>query len=225
MTGSEPLAAGLEEMGQSLPADRHERLLAYRDELARWGRVHNLTSVLDPARMVPVHLLDSLALAPLVRGVRVADIGSGGGLPGLPLAIADPGLGMTLVEPRTKRALFLEHVVRTLGLGNVIVERARVEDLPPGAAFDTLVTRAFGSLAEFVAAAGHLAAPGGCLLAAKGRDPAAEIEALEHDSGDGWRVEVLPLVVPGVDAERHAVRMSRHDRARSAGMDDLETTG
>lgn len=220
MSGHEPLAEGLQALGQSLPADRIDRLLAYRDELARWGRVHNLTSVLEPARMVPVHLLDSLALAPLLRGTRCADIGSGGGLPGLPLAIADPELAMTLVEPRAKRALFLEHVVRTLGLGNVIVERARVEDLPPGVVYDTLVTRAFGSLAEFAAAAGHLVAARGCLLAAKGRDPAAEIEAL----GEDWRVEVLPLVVPGVDAERHAVRLSRRERTRPAGMDDQETT-
>ena len=97
MAEQEPLAAGLQALGQSLPDDRCDRLLAYRDELARWGRVHNLTSVLDPARMVPVHLLDSLALAPLLRGERIADIGSGGGLPGLPLAIADPDLAMTLV--------------------------------------------------------------------------------------------------------------------------------
>lgn len=221
MTDGEPLAAGLEALGQTLPDHRCDRLLAYRDELARWGRVHNLTSVLDPARMVPVHLLDSLALAPLLRGERIADIGSGGGLPGLPLAIADPDLAMTLVEPRTKRALFLEHIVRTLGLGNVIVERARVEDMPPAAAFDTLATRAFGSLAEFAAAAGHLATVGGCLLAAKGRDPAREIEALGAD----WTVETVPLVVPGVDAKRHAVRMSRRDRGRTAGMDDQETTG
>lgn len=218
MDDGEPLAAGLQALGQTLPGDRYNRLLAYRDELARWGRVHNLTSVLDPGRMVPVHLLDSLALAPLLRGTRVADIGSGGGLPGLPLAIADPDLTMTLVEPRTKRALFLEHVVRTLGLGNVIVERARVEDLRPAAAFDTLITRAFGSLADFAAAAGHLAAPGGCLLAAKGRDPAREIKAL----GDEWMVEVVPLMVPGVDAERHAVRIVRRDRGRPADPDNQE---
>lgn len=221
MAHAEPLVTGLQALGQSLPDDRRDRLLAYRDELARWGRVHNLTSVLDPARMVPVHLLDSLALAPLLRGERIADIGSGGGLPGLPLAIADPDLAMTLVEPRTKRALFLEHIVRTLGLGNVIVERARVEDMPPTAAFDTLITRAFGSLAEFGAAAGRLAAPGGCLLAAKGRDPAREIEAL----GSDWTVEVIPLMVPGVDAERHAVRMSRRSAGNGAGMDVQETTG
>jgi len=199
------LAAGLAALGLEFDEGQRERLLVYRDELARWGRVHNLTSVLDPARMVPVHLLDSLALLPLLRGERIADVGSGGGLPGVPLAIARPGLRVTLIEPRTKRALFLEHVARHLALANVIVERCRVEELPPGEGFDTVVTRAFGSLAEFAAAAGGLARPGGCLLAAKGRDPAAEIAALAAD----WQAEALPLAVPGVDGARHAVRMER----------------
>ena len=208
MAPDEPLDAGLQSLGLALPAHARGQLTAYRDELARWGRVHNLTAVLDPARMVPVHLLDSLALAPLVRGRTLADIGSGGGLPGIPLAIADPDLAVTLVEPRAKRALFLEHVVRLLGLGNVIVERSRVEDLGGATRYDTLVTRAFGSLAGFAGAAGRLAAPGGCLLAAKGRDPAPEIAEL----GAEWVVEVVPLVVPGIDAERHAVRIERRAR-------------
>ena len=203
MTGADALAAGLDALGLELDASARRRLLAYRDELARWGRVHNLTSVREPERMVPVHLLDSLALLPLVRGRALADVGSGGGLPGVPLAIADPGLRVTLIEPRAKRALFLAHVARTLALGNVIVERSRAEDVHPGAAFDTVVTRALGTLAEFVAAAGSLCRPGGCLLAAKGRDPRAELDALPP----GWRAEVLPLVVPGVDAPRHAVRL------------------
>ncbi|MDZ7829118.1 MAG: 16S rRNA (guanine(527)-N(7))-methyltransferase RsmG [Halofilum sp. (in: g-proteobacteria)] len=198
-------SAGLAALGLELDARQQGQLLAYRDELARWGRVHNLTSVLDPERMVPVHLLDSLALLPLLRGERIADVGSGGGLPGVPLAIAGPGLQVTLIEPRTKRAVFLAHVARRLGLGNVIVERCRVEELPPGEGFDTLVTRAFGSLADFAAAAGGLARAGGCLLAAKGRDPAAEIADLAED----WRTEVLPLHVPGVEGARHAVRMER----------------
>lgn len=201
----DPLAAGCAALGIALSAERRARLLAYRDELARWGRVHNMTSVLDPQRMVPVHLLDSLALRPLLRGTRIADVGSGGGLPGLPLAIADPALELTLIEPRTKRAVFLEHVVRTLGLANVIVERCRAEAVPGGAVHDTVVSRAFGSLAQFAAAGGPLCKQGGCLLAAKGRDPRAEIEAL----GSGWRAEVIPLEVPGIDGTRHAVRLER----------------
>lgn len=211
------LAAGLGELGLELDDERRERLLAYRDELARWGRVHNLTAVLEPERMVPVHLLDSLALVPLVRGRALADVGSGGGLPGVPLAIADPDLEVTLIEPRAKRALFLAHVARTLGLGNVIVERSRVEDVRPGGCFDTVATRAFGTLAAF-AAAGPLCRAGGCLLAAKGRDPAPEVA----DVPPGWRVEVLPLVVPGIDAARHAVRLEAETAtgADAAGPDE-----
>ena len=199
------LAEGLEALGLELDAGQQERLLAFRDELARWGRVHNLTAVLDPAEMVPVHLLDSLALLPLLRGREIADVGSGGGLPGIPLAIADPRLTVTLIEPRTKRAVFLDHVSRHLGLANVKVERCRAEDAPAGAGYDTVVTRAFGSLAEFAAAAGHLCRPGGCLLVAKGRDPAAELAALGRD----WHAGSERLAVPGVAGPRHAVRLVR----------------
>lgn len=212
---ADTLAAGLAALGLPLDEGARARLLAYRDELARWGRAHNLTGVRDPERMVPVHLLDSLALAPLVRGARVADVGSGGGLPGVPLAIARPDLEVTLIEPRARRALFLAHIARTLALGNVIVERCRAEDAPPGARYDTVVTRAFGTLAEFVAAAGPLCAQGGSLLAAKGRDPRAETAALPP----GWRAEILPLVVPGIDGERHAVRLEPPAARERSGED------
>jgi 16S rRNA (guanine527-N7)-methyltransferase len=199
--GPPSLREGLAELGLAVPAPASDQLLAYRDELARWGRVHNLTSVREPERMVPVHLLDSLALSPHVRGPRLADVGSGGGLPGVPLAIVHPGLEVRLIEPRAKRAAFLAHVVRILGLRNVIVERSRVEDVPRGAGFDTVTTRAFGTLAEFVRAAAHLRGTGGCLLAAKGRYPRDELAALPP----GWRAHAAALRVPGVDAMRHAV--------------------
>lgn len=202
---SEQLAEGLAALGLELGQEPQRQLLSYRDELARWGRVHNLTAVLDPAEMIPVHLLDSLALLPLLRGERLADVGSGGGLPGLPLAIAQPALAVTLIEPRTKRALFLEHAVRHLGLANVKVERCRAEEMLPGDGFDTVVTRAFGRLVQFTAAAGALCRPGGCLLAAKGRDPGDEIAELEP----GWGAETTRLVVPGVEGVRHAVRLER----------------
>ncbi|MEX2575715.1 MAG: 16S rRNA (guanine(527)-N(7))-methyltransferase RsmG [Halofilum sp. (in: g-proteobacteria)] len=201
------LSAGAEALGVPLEKSARDRLLIYRDELARWNRVHNLTAVRDPELMVPVHLLDSLALVPLVRGPRVADLGSGGGLPGLPLAIVRPQWRVTLIEPRAKRAAFLAHVVRRLALDNVIVARTRGEDLLADPAgddrFDTIACRAFGTLAEFIAAAGRLCSPGGCLLAAKGRDPGGELAQI----GAGWRGEIWPLRVPGVDAERHVVRL------------------
>jgi 16S rRNA (guanine527-N7)-methyltransferase len=210
------LADGLAALGQPLDAERRARLGAYRDELARWGRVHNLTAVREPVRMVPVHLLDSLALAPLLRGQRLFDVGSGGGLPGLPLAIALPEVAVTLIEPRAKRALFLEHVTRTLGLGNVIVERVRVENVRAGDGCDTAITRAFGTLAQFAAAAGRVLAPGGCLLAAKGREPTAEVQALSP----GWHAETRTLAVPGLDAERHAVRLEPRVAAGQPAAED-----
>lgn len=200
-----PLARGIRALGLPFDEELERRLLAYRDELARWNRVHNLSGIRDPERMVPVHLLDSLALAPFVRGRRLADVGSGGGLPGLPLALLYPELEVVLIEPRAKRALFLDHVARTLAIGNVIVERCRAEELPPADGFDTVTARAFGTLAELAAVGGSLCRHGGILLAAKGREPAAEIAALPAD----WRAEVLPLAVPGIDAPRHAVRMRR----------------
>lgn len=199
------LAGGLQVLGLSADEGVRRRLLAYRDELARWNRVHNLSGVRDPERMVAVHLLDSLALAPLVRGTRLADVGSGAGLPGLPLAILYGHLEVVLIEPRAKRALFLDHVIRTLGIGNVIVERSRAEDLPAGAGFDTVTARAFGTLAEVIRVARHHLRRGGSMLVAKGRDPRPELAALPA----GWSGEVLPLEVPGIDARRHAVRLSR----------------
>ncbi len=204
------LARGLDALGVPLDPDRRALLLRYRNELARWARVHNLTAVRDPAEMVPVHLLDSLALLPLVRGETLADIGSGGGLPGLPLAIAQPDWAVTLIEPRAKRALFLQHVARMLELPNVTVERARAEDAGPAAGFDTVMTRAFGTLAQLATVGAPLCRPGGCLLAAKGRDPRAEVAGLPA----GWRSDVLPLAIPGVTGARHAVRM---EPPRTAG--------
>ncbi len=197
------LDAGARALGLALTPDQRERLLAYRDELARWSRVHNLTAVREPGEMVPVHLLDSLALQPWLAPGALADVGSGGGLPGIPLAIAAPDRLVTLIEPRAKRALFLQHVVRMLALSNVGVERCRVEALGAVAAFDTVVTRAFGSLRQFADAAAPLCRPGGWLLAAKGRRPEDEIAAL----APGWTSEAVALEVPGVDAARHAVRL------------------
>ncbi|WP_024888929.1 16S rRNA (guanine(527)-N(7))-methyltransferase RsmG [Luteimonas huabeiensis] len=201
----ERLAAGLD----ALALDRAlaAPLLAYLDLLQRWNRAYNLTAVRDPAEMVTRHLLDSLAMAPHVAGRRtLADLGTGPGLPGIPLAIAHPELSVALVESNGKKARFLREAVRGLGLGNarVLAERAEAVDAP--GAFEAITARALATLPEILAVGGHLLAPGGVLLAMKGTRPDDEIAALPA----GWRAEaVLPLAVPGLAAERHLVRVVR----------------
>ncbi len=182
-------------------------LRAYLELLARWNRTYNLTAIRDPGEMVTLHLLDSLAMRAHVRGVeRLADLGTGAGLPGIPLAIALPGLQVTLVESNGKKARFLREAVRTLGLGNARVAESRAEAVDMPAAFDAITARAMASLADILAVGGHLLAPGGRLLAMKGARPDAEIAALPA----GWGVEALhPLAVPGLDAERHLVVVGR----------------
>jgi 16S rRNA (guanine527-N7)-methyltransferase len=201
------LADGLAGIHVELSAGARTRLLAYLDLLARWNRAYNLTAVRDAAEMVPRHLLDSLAVLPFVHGATLADVGSGAGLPGIPLAIARPDLGITLIESNGKKARFLREAVRTLPLPNVSVREARVQDA--GGPFDTVTARAFASLADMLAWGGHLLAADGRWLAMKGRIDPDEIAAVP----DGFRVvAVHPLEVPGIDGERHLVELARTSR-------------
>lgn len=199
------LEAGLETLG--LDPALAPPLLEYLALLARWNRTYNLTAVRDPRDMVTRHLLDSLALAPHLEGIEtLADLGTGPGLPGIPLAIALPGLQVALVESNGKKARFLRQAVRTLGLGNAGVHECRAEALDMPGAFDAITARALATLADIVALGGHLLRPGGRLLALKGIRPDDEIAALP----DGWRAgDVVPLRVPGLDAERHLVTVHR----------------
>ena len=195
------LDAGLAALG--LDAALAPPLLAYLALLARWNRTYNLTAIRDPRAMVSLHLLDSLAMQPFAGGVAtLADLGSGAGLPGIPLAIALPALRVTLVESNGKKARFLREAVRTLGLDNVRVAESRAEALDEPGAFDAITARAMATLADLLAAGAHLLRPGGRLLAMKGARPDAEIAALPA----GWHVAgIHPLRVPGLDAERHLV--------------------
>ncbi len=205
------LDAGLTTMAVHLDEQVRDRLIAYVRLLNRWNRAYNLTAVRDPLDMIPRHLLDSLVVLPYLRGESCLDVGSGAGLPGLVLAVARPGIPWVLLDSNAKKCRFLNHARVQLRLDNVRVERNRVEDFHPGARFSTIISRALSSLADFVAGAGHLLAPGGCLLAMKGRTPAHELLALGRL---GEQAEVVRVRLPGLeDGRRHLVIVT------SAGAD------
>jgi 16S rRNA (guanine527-N7)-methyltransferase len=181
-------------------------LLAYLTLLDRWNRTYNLTAIRDPREMVTRHLLDSLALHPFVDSEALADLGTGPGLPGIPLAIAKPQLRVTLVERNGKKARFLREAVRTLGLTNARVAESRAEALEEPSAYDAITARALDTLVGIIEVGGHLLKPGGKLLAMKGVRPEEEIAALPA----GWTVSAVnALTVPGLVGERHLVIVDR----------------
>ena len=194
------LAAGLAELGIALPAAAQRQLLAFRDLLLKWNRIYNLTALRDPDQAVPHHLLDSLAILPHVGDGPLLDVGSGGGLPGIPLAIARPDLAITLVDTVQKKAAFLQQAAIELELKNVAVHHARVEEMR--GQYAQISSRAFAELARFVSLTRHLLAPGGRWLAMKGARPDDEIKALPAGSEVA---AIIPLAVPGLDAERHLI--------------------
>lgn len=202
------LAAGLPQLAaiEVLAPDGRDRLLDslthYLAQLTKWNTAYNLTAVREPREMVVRHILDSLAAAPFLRGSRIIDVGTGAGLPGIPLALLYPDRQFTLLDSNGKKIRFVQHVTRELGLTNVFPVQARAEAYEPNHSFDTVISRAFTALADFVANSGHLVGAGGCLLAMKGKIPDAELAALPSD----WRAtRIEVLQVPGLDAERHAI--------------------
>lgn len=200
------LAAGLEALGLALAPAQVEALLRLVEELADWNARFNLTAIREPADVVDKHLLDSLAVLPRLKGLAVADIGTGAGFPGLPLAIADPDRRYTLVESTGKKATFVRHAAAVLNLPNVEVVQARAEAYKPSRSFDSVISRALGSLSDFVRVAGHLVGRGGRLLAMKGKVPEAELAALPP----GWKaIAVHPIRVPGLEAERCLVEIGK----------------
>jgi len=189
----------------ALPAPLAEPLLAYLDELLKWNAAYNLTSVREPEAMVTRHLLDSLVLQPYIRG-PLLDVGSGAGLPGIPLAIANPGLAVTVLDSNGKKARFLRHAVRVLKLDNVAVVEARVEDHQPAQPFAAITSRAFTSLRDFFSLTDHLLARGGHWLAMKGKLDSQETQDLPAGVGI---VDIKPLTVPGLAEARHLVIAAR----------------
>jgi 16S rRNA (guanine527-N7)-methyltransferase len=213
------LCAGLAALPLELPDAAIATLLAYVGLLARWNATYNLSAVRDPAEMVTRHLLDSLSIVPLVRGASLVDLGSGAGLPGIPLAIVAPERRVSVVDSNGKKTRFLRAAVRELGLANVTVVESRVEAVP--GTFDCITARAFASLADMLGWGGHLLAPGGVWLALKGRFPQDELAAVPA----GFVIDtVLPLRVPGLDAERHAVIIRRSGDVPDGNRQGLAAT-
>jgi 16S rRNA (guanine527-N7)-methyltransferase len=207
----ETLAAGAKEIGFELGEGGAESLLRLVDELELANAQFNLTAIRDRPGMLSKHVLDSLSLQPYLRGERVADVGTGAGFPGLPLAIANPRRRFTLIEATGKKARFVEQTAARLGVTNALVVHSRAESYRPYELFDTVVARALSSLADFVAYAGHLCAPGGRLLAMKGKRPDEEISALPRSFR---ALAVHRLKVPGLSDERHLVEIVSSDKAR-----------
>lgn len=203
MTRETSLEDGLRAMGLDLGAEAQARLTQHLELLAKWNRVHNLTAVRETGQMVVVHVLDSLSLVPHLGGARtLLDVGTGAGFPGVPLAIARPDLAVTVIDSSHKKCAFLDQVKAELKLANLTVVCQRVEQWKPPHRFDVVVSRAFAELSDFVSQAGHLAAPGGRLLAMKGVHPFEEIARVPPSH----RVsQVVELEVPSLDARRHLV--------------------
>jgi len=200
------LIEGARALGIALEPAQTAALLALAAELAEANTRFNLTAIKEPTEVVDKHLLDSLAVLPHLRGLRVADIGTGAGFPGLPLAIVNPGRRYTLVESTGKKAGFVRQTAGKLRLTNVEVILGRSEAMRPPKPFDTVIARALGSLSDFVRVAGHLAGRNGRLLVMKGRPPEDELKALPA----GWKaLAVHPIRVPGLDAERCLVELAR----------------
>ena len=201
MNLAEELQRGIAQLGIALDADAQGKLLDYLALLHKWNKVYNLTAIRDPQQMVSHHLLDSLTVMPHLWAGRWLDVGCGAGLPGLVLAVAQPGWQFTLLDSNSKKTSFVQQAVIELGLRNVSVHCARVEEWQPAEQFDGIISRAFSELGEFLRCTRHLVAPHGRWVAMKGA-PQQELAGVP----DGCRVErVIPLQVPGLLAARSLV--------------------
>lgn len=204
------LLSGAEQMDIQVSEEQANLLLTYLDLLVKWNKTYNLTAVREPVQMVSRHLLDSLSIFPHIHGKNILDVGSGAGLPGIPLAIMSPETHFTLLDSNGKKTRFMMHVVRTLGLSNVTVEQRRVESWTPESLFDVITSRAFSSLDEMVKITEHLLANQGQWLAMKGLYPEDEVVALQQSVPGVIVKDAAVLSVPGSEGSRHLVMLIRY---------------
>lgn len=197
----EQIQQGCNALDLTLTADQHQQLLAYVALLNKWNKVYNLTSVRDPKEMISRHIMDSLAILPFLTGNSLLDVGSGAGLPGIPVAIARPDLAVTLLDSSSKKTRFLQQAKAELALANVTVVHARIEqaELPT---FAMVTARAFATIKDIVDLTGRHCDDAGCLLLMKGVHPQDELNAI---NGEFKVQQVIPLNVPDYSGQRHLV--------------------
>ena len=211
MSTADQLKRGLIALGLTLDRDTQQRLLDYIALIEKWNRVYNLTAIREPEKMVSHHLLDSLAVTPHLHAKRVLDVGSGAGLPGIPLALVNPDTQVTLLDSNHKKTAFLNQAVMELKLKNTEVCSERVESWQTQNRFDVVISRAFSDMGEFVRVTRHLLAPGGMFAAMKGMHPYEEIDKLPPDCKVR---QVLPLAIPSLEGARHLVLIEPQGRAK-----------
>ncbi|CAI8879694.1 16S rRNA (guanine(527)-N(7))-methyltransferase RsmG [Methylocaldum szegediense] len=197
------LSEGISALDIPSTQEQQRKLLAFLRLIDKWNRVYNLTAIRDLRTGVDLHLLDSLTVWPYLRGERIIDVGTGAGLPGIPLAIMSGSRHFVLLDSNAKKTRFVQQAVIELGLPNVEVITTRVEDYRPERAFDTVVTRAYASLADILAKTRRLLIPRGVILAQKGQLPEKEVQSVKHCT-----VRTHKLTIPGLDVERHLVEIA-----------------
>ena len=210
------LSDGLSETTLAITAAQQEKLIAYLTLMAKWNPVYNLTAIRDTEKMVSHHLLDSLVIQPFLSewlngssAARILDVGTGGGLPGIVLAILNPDWHVTLVDPVHKKTAFLQQVKAQLALTNVTVVTGKVEDLPASETYDLITSRAFASVIDFVSLSEKVLATNGCFAAMKGVFPDDEMAELNAAFKGTWQATSFELKVPQLDAQRHLIKLWR----------------